>query len=338
MDIDHSPVQILLEELPIDRRAEIVGRMARLSRPWIRGHRQNHPFQLPDHQTQRLFGFPSLNAQATPFDRDHHQQQIAVLREWITTHLPDTFGFAMAESSHRFLVYQEAAGFPLNFLADLDTPREQYLRHGLAGHSLHVFSEIDPSLDFHIYSPQEFQTLQSAMECFVLGCLFNRIDFRAGSYRWASEAEESGLAFSERERLLLFLANSDPVRERLLRESTEDLENILQGHEIERLATLGGLLALQKRAVYGPLWGRVDSPAELPAWDRLEVAVLTRIEEGVQESLNSHRLSPAALHRLVQENGPDALECHSWLREDGRYTFQHPVITPLHPKRASNYS
>ena len=99
---------------------------------------------------------------------------------------------------------------------------------------------------------------------------------------------------------------------------------------------MGGLAAMQKKCAYGKLWGRVSGPSELPPYDRLEVSVLSALEEELYESSAVQRLGQVALHKVI-EGLQDTLLTLIWVREDGRYAWEHPVVKSLSRNRKKDF-
>ncbi len=162
--------------------------------------------------------------------------------------------------------------------------------------------------DLAILTKEERVALEEAHRAYVLGCLFDLLEFRAKEYVWM---ERDGFQmrphpFGEHYMLVLKLSQDHALREKLLNQVETKMQKVLESEDLDLVASLAGILSTSKRLAYGEQWGKITDPQDLPFERMMEVRVLSEMEERLTKSALARKLGAEKIGERMEELGGDS--------------------------------
>jgi hypothetical protein len=248
-----------------------------------------------------MIGVPVPNADMAPQDAAEIESLIAKLKDTIAREIQTGVKFYNVPESGELLFYQEAGGFPINYMQRLADLRKCYLKLYTAGEPLHIDSHDKKFPDLAIYSPQERQGLEEAYECYVFGCLFDELQFAGGEYTWMKKDGFRARPYplGDRHMLLVKLSTDDVIRAEVYDKLKKRREEFLGNVRLEDLATYLALLDAYKLDAYGDRWGKVQNEDELDFDNMMIVKTIQDEEKRVEASPVAQQQGPALAARAA---------------------------------------
>ncbi|HEY3997955.1 MAG TPA: tubulin-like doman-containing protein [Candidatus Xenobia bacterium] len=268
---------------------------------WVTPSGAHGAFQLPSQQLHKMIGVPVPNADMAPQDAAEIESLIAKLKDTIAREIQTGVKFYNVPESGELLFYQEAGGFPINYMQRLADLRKCYLKLYTAGEPLHIDSHDKKFPDLAIYSPQERQGLEEAYECYVFGCLFDELQFAGGEYTWMKKDGFRARPYplGDRHMLLVKLSTDDVIRAEVYDKLKKRREEFLGNVRLEDLATYLALLDAYKLDAYGDRWGKVQNEDELDFDNMMIVKTIQDEEKRVEASPVAQQQGPALAARAA---------------------------------------
>ncbi|MCE7875022.1 DNA-protecting protein DprA, partial [bacterium CPR1] len=196
---------------------------------------------------------------------------------------------------------------------------EALLLESLSREPLHIDCNDKKFPDLMVLNQEERRSLEEAYECWVLGCLFDVLEFKGGEYLWQ---ERDGFQMrphplGDRHMMLVKLTTGTATREKLYKLVKQRRDAVLSTQDEQEMAAYCALLEHYKREAYGEKWGKVSSESELPFEDMMTVRVLSDEVQHVMESPLVRSLGPEAIGQKAEEVMARA-EQFTRRREDGK--------------------
>ncbi|MCA9796551.1 MAG: hypothetical protein KC910_32305, partial [Candidatus Eremiobacteraeota bacterium] len=316
---DFHVIKVLFSTMDEQTRGNQLRQMISRSAFWATRSGVLGTFRLPDEQIHPMVGVPGPGAGMTPADASEVTSHVDKFRQYVTREIKSDVRFYPIPDTSEIIFYQEAGGFPINYVSRVLDLRDSYLKLYTEGECLHIECQDKKFPDLAILTKEERVALEEAHECYVLGCMFDILEFRAGEYLWM---ERDGFQMrphplGDRYMVILKLSQTHPLREKLFDQIRAKLDSLLKTSEVDQLAAFAALLSTTKRNAYGDKWGKVSGEEELPFEQMMEVRVISAQEKKISESPLVRKIGPDQLgERMVElQKSPNGL-----LRErpDGR--------------------
>ncbi len=284
---------------------------------WVTRSGVHGTFRLPQEQIHTMIGIPSPAPGIDPAGAAEIDTYTQQLRQLITRELQSDVNFYPIPDTSELIFYQEAGGFPINYMARLTDLRESYLKLYTAGEPLHMEAHDKKYPDLGILTKEERQALEEAHECYVLGCLFDILEFKGGEYLWM---ERDGFQMrphplGDRHMLLVKLSTNATTREKLFQLVKGRRNAVVGTQDVEELAAYVALLEHYKREAWGDLWGKVTDESELPFDSMMAVKVIKDELENLHDAPLVRRLGADEFGKRVGAVNPETC---SKQRPDGK--------------------
>jgi len=259
-----------------------------------------------------------------PGQRSELEGYITQLKNLAGRELSTDLRYYPMPDSSELIFYQEAGGFPINYSSRLPDLREAYLKLYTAGEHLHIDCRDKKFPDLMILTTEERQALEEAYQCFVLGSLYNLLEYKGEDYVWM---ERDGFQMrphplGDQFMTLLRLSTHAPTREKLFAKVREQRQQLLSSGDEDLLARYAAILELTKRQAWGDDWGRKTDETELPFEQMMSIRVLNAEVEAVLECPLVRRLGPDSFAAKVNAQVDGPREELGSLRQDGRLALK----------------
>ncbi len=315
---DFHVVKVLYTTMDEQTRNNHLRQMYSRSAYWATKSGLHGTFQLPEEQVHTMCGLPSA-AGMSPSDAAELTGYLNQLKAYLTREVTGKLNFYPIPESSEIIFYQEAGGFPINYMARLTDLRGSYLKLYTNGEPLHIDCNDKKFPDLMVLNQEERRSLEEAYECWVLGCLFDVLEFKGGEYLWQ---ERDGFQMrphplGDRHMMLVKLTTGAATREKLYKLVKQRRDAVLSTQDEQEMAAYCALLEHYKREAYGEKWGKVSSESELAFEDMMTVRVLSDEVQHVMESPLVRSLGPEAIGQKAEEVMANA-EQFTRKREDGK--------------------
>lgn len=315
---DFHVVKVLFSQLDEQTRGNHLRQMISRSAFWATRSGLLGTFRLPDEQIHPMVGLPGPTGGMSPAEASELETYVDKLQQYVTREIKSDVRFYPIPDTSEIIFYQEAGGFPINYLARLGDLRESYLKLYTEGECLHLECHDKKFPDLAILSKEDRAALEEAHECYVLGCLFDILEFKGNEYVWM---ERDGFQLrphplGDHYMLILKLSQDHTLRGKLNEQIKEKQKQFHESLKLDLAAGYAAILGASKRAAYGEKWGKVSSEQELPFEQMMEVRVLSEQERRLEQSALSREVGPEAIGQRMQELADD--NPHSKTRPDGR--------------------
>jgi hypothetical protein len=271
-----------------------------------------------------MVGLPGPTPGMDPGQRSELEGYIQQLKMIAGRELSTDLRYYPMPDSSELIFYQEAGGFPINYSSRLADLREAYLKLYTAGEPLHIDSRDKKFPDLMILTQEERQALEEAYQCFVLGSLYNLLDFKGEEYIWM---ERDGFQMrphpmGDQFMTLLKLSTHAPTREKLFARVREQRQQLLSTQDEVLLARYAAVLELTKRQTWGEEWGKKSDESELPFEQMMVIRVLNAEIEAVLDSPLVRKLGTEQFSDQVNRAVEGPREALGSLRQDGRLALK----------------
>lgn len=282
---DFHVVKVLFSQVDETSRVHHLKQIFARSAYWVTRSGVHGTFRIPPEQIHIMVGLPGPTSNMDPGQRSELEGYIQQLKTIAGRELSTDLRYYPMPDSSELIFYQEAGGFPINYSSRLADLRESYLKLYTAGDPLHIDCNDKRFPDLMILTQEERQALEEAYQCFVLGSLFNILEFKGQEYLWM---ERDGFQMrphplGDQFMTLLKLSTHAPTREKLYGKVREQRQQILASSDEGLLKNYAGILELTKRQAWGEDWGRKTDDSELPFEQMMTVRVLSAEIQAVME-------------------------------------------------------
>lgn len=314
---DFHVIKVLFAEMDEQTRGTHLKNMINRSAIWVTRSGLHGTFKLPAEQVHSMVGIPAPGPGMPPSEASEVENYTRKFKEYVTREISSDVRFYPIPDASEIIFYQEAAGFPINYLARLSDLRESYLKLYTEGECLHLECNDKKFPDLAILTKEERQALEEAHECFVLGCMFDVLEYKAGEYLWM---ERDGFQLrphplGDHYMLILKLAQAAGLREKLYEKIRAQQNKVLQSQDLDEMARYVALLAATKQQAWGEHWGKTGSEDDLPFERMMEVRVIKAQEQQVTDSPLVRKVGTEALGKRMEQL---AQEDFGRVRDDGR--------------------
>lgn len=283
---DFHVLRVLFKDMDESTRVSHLRQIYSRSAYWATRSGIHGTFRLPPEQLHIMVGVPSAAPGMDPGLRSELETYTSQLKQIVARELKGDINFYPVPEGSELIFYQEAGGFPLNYLARLGDLRESYLKLYTAGEPLHIDCRDKKFGDLMILTQEERQSLEEAYECHILGCLFDLLEFRAGEYLWM---EKDGFQMrphplGDTFMLRLKLSTHEPTRLKLMNILRERRGQILASQSEQEIARYAALLEWYKQDAWGDSWGRKTDETELPFEQMMTIRVVRSELDAIAET------------------------------------------------------
>jgi hypothetical protein len=318
---DFHVVKLFYETFDEAERRQHLNQMLAASSYWVSRSPLLNAFELPSQQVIRMVGVPVPHPALDAGDFERVREFTERLKKDLQSLNPELI-FSGVPDSSEIIFYQEAAGFPVNYLNSVKPLHEIYHRVCEQDPALHIDGRDKKFRDLLILDAEERRRLEEAQECFLLGCLFNVLDYVAEQYVWHRKEgiHRRPHPLGDRWRMVSGLAARDDLRSALLEEVRRKERAFSEQAGLEGALQLYVLLSRERRLAFGEAWEEGKEAHELPLDDALLVRAIGREVERVLTRLRSD-LDDARLDRRA-EDLDHRLEEWAMQRKDGRHALR----------------
>ena len=269
---DYHVIQMLFQKCDETRRSQILGQALAWSSSWIKKSALVNTYELPEIQIMRMVGLPNVNTALPSQEQERIRESTERLKRQLQTLRP-TLIFHSVPDSSEIIFYQEAAGFPLNYLASLQELHETYHRVSQDDPALHIDRNDKKFPDLMILDDDARKKRVEANECFLLGCMFDVLEYNKDTdcYTW-NEAEGFLVRprpLHDRLRAVAFLSSNDGMRTKLLSEVRQRLAAFREKNGATGDIEIYTLLMWYKVTAFGDRWAATEEADSMPLDDAL---------------------------------------------------------------------
>lgn len=321
---DFHVVKVLFTQVDETSRVHHLKQIFARSAYWVTRAGIHGTFRIPAEQVHTMVGLPGPTSGMDPGQRSELEGYINQLKGIAGRELSTDLRYYPMPDSSELIFYQEAGGFPINYSSRLDDLRQAYLKLYTAGEPLHIDCRDKKFPDLMILTPEERQALEEAYQCFVLGSLYNILDYKGEEYLWM---ERDGFQMrphplGDQFMTLLKLSTHAPTREKLYAKVREQRQQLISGSDEELMARYAAILEVTKRAAWGEDWGKKSDETELPFEQMMAVRILGAEIDAVLESPLVRRMGVDAFSEQVNQKVEGPPENLGSLRQDGRLALK----------------
>ncbi|MFN8606506.1 MAG: tubulin-like doman-containing protein [Vulcanimicrobiota bacterium] len=321
---DFHVVKVLFSQVDEASRVHHLKQIFARSAYWVTRAGIHGTFRIPAEQVHTMVGLPGPTPDMDPGQRSELEGYITQLKNLAGRELSTELRYYPMPDSSELIFYQEAGGFPINYSSRLPDLREAYLKLYTAGEHLHIDCRDKKFPDLMILTTEERQALEEAYQCFVLGSLYNLLEYKGEDYVWM---ERDGFQMrphplGDQFMTLLRLSTHAPTREKLFAKVREQRQQLLSSGDEELLARYAAILELTKRQAWGEDWGRKTDETELPFEQMMSIRVLNAEVEAVLECPLVRRLGADSFAAKVNAYVDGPREALGSLRQDGRMALK----------------
>ena len=316
---DFHVVKVLFNSLDDVTRVNHLRQIYSRSAYWVTRSGIHGTFRLPPEQIHIMIGLPGPTPGMDPGLRSELEGYTAQLKQIVGRELKGDINYYPIPDGSELIFYQEAGGFPLNYCARILDLREAYLKLYTAGEPLHIDCRDKRFPDLMILSQDERLALEEAYECYVLGCLFDVLEFKAGEYLWM---ERDGFQMrphplGDTFMLRLKLSTHTPTRQKLMTLLREKRGALLTSQKGEELSRYAALLEVYKQDAWGEQWGKKSDETELPFEQMMTVRVVRAELDSVTDAQLVRQIGSDRFGEMVGQLLQDR-ENLGRIRPDGR--------------------
>lgn len=291
---------------------------------WVTRSGVHGSFNLPPEQIHTMVGLPGPTPGMNPAQRSELEGYVQQLRQVANRELSTDLRFYTVPDSSELIFYQEAGGFPINYSSRLVDLREAYLKLYTAGEHLHIDSSDKRFRDLMILTQEERQALEEAYQCFVLGTLYNILEYRGNEYHWM---ERDGFQMrphplGDQFMTLLRLSTHAPTREKLFTRVREQRRQLLASQDEALLARYAMTLESSKKQAWGEQWGKIPDESHLPFEPMMMSKALSGEIEALAECPTVQKLGHEAFGLLIEELMRLPQQEVAQVRPDGRLALK----------------
>lgn len=321
---DFHIIKVLFSQVDDASRVHHLKQIFARSAYWVTRAGIHGTFRIPAEQVHTMVGLPGPTPGMDPGQRSELEGYITQLKNLAGRELSTDLRYYPMPDSSELIFYQEAGGFPINYSSRLPDLREAYLKLYTAGEHLHIDCRDKKFHDLMILTTEERQALEEAYQCFVLGSLYNLLEYKGEDYVWM---ERDGFQMrphplGDQFMTLLRLSTHAPTREKLFAKVREQRQQLLSSGDEELLSRYAAILELTKRQAWGEDWGRKTDETEFPFEQMMSIRVLNAEVEAVLECPLVRRLGPDAFAAKVNAQVDGPREDLGSLRQDGRLALK----------------
>ncbi len=321
---DFHVVKVLFTQVDDTSRVHHLKQIFARSAYWVTRSGIHGTFRIPVEQIHVMVGLPGPTPGMDPGQRSELEGYISQLKVMAGRELSTDLRYYPMPDSSELIFYQETGGFPINYSSRLADLREAYLKLYTAGEPLHIDCRDKKFPDLMILTSEERQALEEAYQCFVLGSLYNLLDYKGEEYLWM---ERDGFQMrphplGDQFMTLLKLSTHAPTREKLFAKVREQRQQLLSSNDEQLLARYASILELTKRQAWGEDWGRKSDESELPFEQMMSIRILNTEVEAVLECPLVRRLGADEFSAKVNQLVDGPRDQVGSLRQDGRLALQ----------------
>ena len=321
---DFHVIKVLFSQVDDASRVHHLKQIFARSAYWVTRAGIHGTFRVPGEQVHTMVGLPGPTPGMDPGQRSELEGYITQLKNLAGRELSTDLRYYPMPDSSELIFYQEAGGFPINYSSRLPDLRESYLKLYTAGEHLHIDCRDKKFPDLMILTTEERQALEEAYQCFVLGSLYNLLEYKGEDYVWM---ERDGFQMrphplGDQFMTLLRLSTHAPTREKLFAKVREQRQHLLSGADEELVARYAAILELTKRQAWGEDWGRKTDETELPFEQMMSIRVLNAEVEAVLECPLVRRIGADSFAAKVNGLVEGPREGLGSLRQDGRLALK----------------
>lgn len=313
--LDYHVTRVLFQGPDESKRNHYLSQALAWSSCWIQKSPLVNTCDLPENQIMRMVGIPEVDTALPSAEQELIREYTERLKrdlEGLRTNLV----FHKVPDSSEIIFYQEAAGFPLNYLASLKNLHDTYHRVYENDSALHIDRNDKRFTDLMILDEGERRKRVEANECFLLGCMLDVLEYtpETDTYIW-KETEgfmQRPRPLHDRFRAIAFLSANDPMRDKLLREVREKFQTYRESRGHAGDLEIYTLLMWYKKAVLGDRWSTTDDVKTMPLDDALLTYTVEKQIEQVWKSASLGNGSSADTNTQAK-NLHDTIE--TWTRE-----------------------
>ncbi len=319
---DFHVLKVLNTDLDDQARSNHIRQMINRSAFWATRSGLHGTPRLPEEQIHYMIGLPAPAAGSSPEEASEINNFAERFKNFITNEVQSEFRYYPIPDTSEIIIYQEAGGFPINYLSRIVDLRHSYLKLYTAGEALHITCHDKIFRDLTILTKEERQALEEAHRCYVLGCLFDILEYNGGEYHWM---ERDGFQvrphpLGNKHILLLKLTQNATLREKLTIKIRQHLDSIHASTQPDLVAKFIALLNHYERNAYGNRWGAVNDPQELDFDSMMEVLIVKDQLKQLEETPLVRKKGIEAVSELTERFAQN-LESFAKLRKDGRYAL-----------------
>jgi hypothetical protein len=321
---DFHVVKVLFSQVDETSRVHHLKQIYARSAYWVTRSGIHGTFRIPAEQVHVMVGLPGPTSGMDPGQRSELEGYILQLKQIAGRELSTDLRYYPMPDSSELIFYQEAGGFPINYSSRLADLREAYLKLYTAGEPLHIDSRDKKFPDLMILTQEERQALEEAYQCFVLGSVYNLLDYKGEEYIWM---ERDGFQMrphplGDQFMTLLKLSTHAPTREKLFAKVREQRQQLLSTQDETLLARYAAVLELTKRQTWGDDWGRRSDESELPFEQMMTIRVLNTEIESVLDTPLVRRVGTDTFSERVSRVVEGPRDDLGALRQDGRLALK----------------
>lgn len=252
---------------------------------WAQAGSTPGTFKLVPERKLRMVGIPTAGPDTTPAESTEIAEQGERIRRYLQREVDPGIVFTEVPEPSEILFYQEAGGFPANYLGRVSELRTSYLKLYAEGEELHIDRHDSKFVDLAILTEAEQKALVEARRAFLLGCLFDVLQYQDDQYVFSDRqgVMEIPHPLGERAAAVVRLTSDAALRDRLVKTVEERRARSLGGG-LDELARYFALLGHYKREAWGDRFGRATSENELDFEGMLAVKILSAEERDVESS------------------------------------------------------
>ncbi len=317
---DFHVVKVLFQQVDETSRVHHLKQIFSRAAYWVTRSGVHGTFRIPAEQVHVMVGLPGPTPGMDPASRGELEGFIQQLKVVAGRELSTELRYYPMPDSSELIFYQEAGGFPINYSSRLADLREAYLKLYTAGEPLHIECNDKKYHDLMILTQEERQALEEAYQCFVLGSLYNLLDYKGEEYIFM---ERDGFQMrphplGDQYMTLLKLSTHAPTREKLGAKVRDQRQQLLSSNDEGQMSKYAAILELTKRQAWGDSWGLKSDESDLPFEQMMSVRVLNSEIEAVMESALVRRLGADAFADKVTAVVEGPRDNLGVLRQDGR--------------------
>jgi hypothetical protein len=324
---DFHLLKTLFQNFDQTTRLDYLRRAFQGSEFWAKASDAHGTFRLASEQVHLMVGLPGVSPAMDPTERSQIESYSTQLKQLMLRELKADLNFFDVPDGSQLLIYQEVAGFPLNYLQRLSELRDSYLQKYTSGDPLHTTCHDKQFADLMILAPEEREALEEAYECFVLGCIFDLIEYRSGDYLWIEKDvfQLRPHPLGDSSMLLLKLSTQPQIRQRLMSTIRDRRGQILTSQLNQNLARYAAVLEWHKQITWGDNWGKKSDESELSFEQAMTLRILKSELDTVGETVLVKAIKAEDFANQIQVYLAN-LSDHFQTRADNKLIFSpHPL-------------
>ncbi|MHB2021532.1 MAG: hypothetical protein ACYCW6_31765, partial [Candidatus Xenobia bacterium] len=318
---DFHVLKIFFQKFDDQTRKNHLQQMWSRSAYWITASGEAGAFTLPSQQVMRMIGIPTLSGDLSPAEQGELEQWTQKLKDQIVRDINPNVKFYNVPEPGEILFYQEAGGFPINYVARIAELRKTYLKLYTAGEPLHIDCHDKKFPDITIFTPRERQALEEAYECYLFGCIFDALNYNSGEYIWMKRDgfRSRPYPLGDRHMLLVKLSTDDAIRGELYDMLKKRRDEHMARGTMDDIAAYCSLLDSYKVEAWGSQWGQQQDADQLD-FDSMMIIKAIEDEEKRVMAAPVAVADPDTLVKRVQSMSNNPAQ-FARKREDGKWAL-----------------